>query len=102
MKPETALRNKIKTALKKAFPKSKWVTMVASPWSEAGISDLVGCVEGLFIALEVKQSTGSYKATPNQLRFIMEIKHAGGEATVIKSTEEAVEFVRKVVNERMV
>jgi hypothetical protein len=100
MKKETQLRLKIKKALQKAFPGSKWVTMVASPWSEAGISDLIGCVQGLFIALEVKQPTGTYRATPAQLRFIIEIQQASGEATVVKSVDEAVEFVRKVVSER--
>ena len=60
----------------------------ANAFQESAIPDLVGCVNGRFVALEVKSSTG--KPSKPQLYKIDLINAAGGFATVVspKNWEE--------------
>lgn len=55
----------------------------------AGIPDILVCWQGRFIALEVKTRTG--KATPLQEHTIRKIIKAGGNATVVRSVEDALQ-----------
>ncbi len=57
-------------------------------FQESGIPDLVGCVNGRFVALEIKSSTG--KPSELQVYKINLINAAGGFATVVspKNWEE--------------
>jgi len=48
---------------------------------------MVGRTLGIFLALEVKSSTG--KATPEQQNFIAAVRKAGGLAGVVRSADEA-------------
>ena len=57
-------------------------------YQEPGISDLLVCLDGKFIAIEVKRPGG--KATPIQSQYIEEIKRAGGIAFVAHSVDEVV------------
>lgn len=61
-------------------------------YSGRGRSDLIACVHGHFIALEVKRPGG--KPTPPQLRFIEKVKRAGGYGTVVHSVQEALRAVQ--------
>ncbi len=51
---ETAVVKAIKRKLEKTFG-GKWVKIHGGPHQVSGVSDLVGCLRGRFIALEVKR-----------------------------------------------
>jgi len=54
-----------------------------SAMNEAGVSDLLVCLKGQFIALEIKME--GKKPRPNQIAFIESIIKAGGKAGVVYS-----------------
>lgn len=51
------------------------------PYQAGGIADLVGCIAGVFVALEFKRSGG--KLTPRQQATLESIARAGGVAVVV-------------------
>lgn len=51
-----------------------------------GVSDIIGIVDGRFIAIEVKNRTG--KLSPEQRQFINKINVSGGLAFVARSIED--------------
>lgn len=84
-KKESAIQKKILDALNKikgvyAFKKS------ATPWDRAGISDIIACFRGRFLAIEVKAPGGEPSAL--QEAFIAKIRACGGEAHVVRSIED--------------
>lgn len=56
-------------------------------YGTSGIPDIIVCIDGRFIALEVKTQKG--KATPLQNAAIRKIRSSGGFAFVVRSVEEA-------------
>ncbi len=54
---------------------------------QAGLPDLIGCVEGKYVALEVK--VPGKREDPLQRHTLDRITRAGGKAGVITSYEEA-------------
>ena len=56
-------------------------------YSTAGIPDIIACMGGRFVALEVKQPGG--KPTRLQEITLGKIREAGGIAAVVTSVEEA-------------
>lgn len=60
-----------------------------------GTSDLLLCVNGHFVALEVKSLSG--KARKTQLAFIQAIRQCGGTAEIVRSVDEAVAIVAGVI-----
>lgn len=60
-------------------------------YSTKGVSDLVGVVNGMFVALEVKTPKG--RVTPLQQNFIDRVKSEGGHAYVIRSLEDAEDVI---------
>ena len=68
--------------------------MWGGPFTPAGIPDLIGCVDGLFFALEVKLPKKSSKPSGIQLETIRDIAmKGGGVATIVRSEKEAVDVV---------
>lgn len=61
------------------------------PLAPKGISDLIGCHEGKFIALEVKRPGG--KPSPEQMQFIADVQRSGGIAGVVYSVEDVIELL---------
>lgn len=57
-----------------------------------GISDLIVCYQGRFIALEIKTEKG--RQTDKQKKFESAVKQRGGEYHVVRSVEEA----EKIIN----
>lgn len=66
-----------------------------SEFMAAGLPDIIGCVEGLFIGLEVKLPETRSNTTPRQRLMVTNIRKAGGCAAVVTSVKEA----RAIVNE---
>ena len=87
-KPETLLVDKIMLWLKAGG--GLWVKIHGGPFQEAGISDIIGCYEGHFVAIEVKVGTNT--ATDLQLIFLKHVKESGGRYGVAYSLEEALKI----------
>jgi hypothetical protein len=90
-KPETRLVHQIMEALEKAFPGIYLRKIHGNPYQHAGIPDLVGCVEGYFVGLEVKTDDG--KTSLIQELEGKSIKKAWGIHGVVTSPEEAIILV---------
>lgn len=65
------------------------------PYQHAGIPDLLGCVDGYFFAFEVKEDDG--EPSELQLDEIDEIRDAGGVASIVRTPQEAVAFVKEKI-----
>lgn len=98
-KPETTLQRKIVEALSREVG-GHWMKIHGSQFQAKGIPDLLGCVAGLFFALEVKCDSSQYGASDYQLYNIKQIHDSGGMAAVVESPEEAVALVKKHIKER--
>jgi hypothetical protein len=85
--PEGQLTQSVKSLLRAAgiFHWKVWQGMGSAP----GVSDIVGCHNGRFFAIELKAPKGT--ATPDQIRFIENVKGAGGIAFVAKSLDEVID-----------
>jgi hypothetical protein len=62
-----------------------------------GAADLIGCVLGRFVALEVKTATG--RLSPEQEQWHRRMRRVGAVVEVVRSKEEAVAVVRRVIAE---
>jgi hypothetical protein len=86
--PETRLVAAMRKAGKEKYGE-RLVTIKyhGSPYSEAGVSDLLNCLDGVFIAVEAKAGTG-HKVTMKQQAFLDRVEAAGGIAAVCWSVEQ--------------
>jgi hypothetical protein len=73
-------------AMKAAGEPIYWFFAVASRYSVAGISDIVGVHRGRFFAFEIKAQNG--KATALQLKMQSAVVVAGGIAAVIRPRDD--------------
>ena len=94
-KPETALQNRIRDAITKRWPDTYIIKVHGNPYQMAGVPDLLMCVQGKFIGIEVKMPGNA----PTALQYVhMErIKTAGGGAAWVNNVEDAVIFVRQCI-----
>lgn len=91
--PETLLQRRIRKALASTFPGCVFYKMHGSEFMESGIPDLIGCVEGLFFAIEVKHPDTSHGVTAIQQAQLDRLHEAGAHVTVAESVEDAITFV---------
>lgn len=76
-----------------------WINKSPSPWDAEGISDILGCFDGRFIAIELK-APGKY-ADPwkglkdAQRRFLARVTDNGGTAICADSWETVESELRK-------
>lgn len=100
VQPETLLVRRIRTAILDTYP-GAWVMKVhGGPTQTAGIPDLLVCVEGHLIGLEVKcQRPGESveaarsRATRLQEAQLDKLRAAGAGAAVVLSVEEALHVI---------
>lgn len=64
--------------------------------TKAGVPDLLTCIHGRFVALEVKTLKG--KASELQLTNIKRIRDAGGLAFVVRSRDEVKHIINQLMN----
>ena len=89
---EKAVENKIKKWLK---DKNYWFFKVhGSIFQPSGIPDILACINGKFVAIEVKRSKGGI-VSPLQKAQIQKIKENGGIAGVASSMEEFLEILKE-------
>ncbi|MDF2612807.1 MAG: hypothetical protein K0S71_593 [Clostridia bacterium] len=77
---EKLFENKIKRYLS-TLPNSYHYKIWGGGLQQAGIPDILACINGYFIAIEVKAEKG--KPSPLQLREIKMINGAGGMAVIL-------------------
>lgn len=97
-KAESRLQKRIQDRLKSTVG-GWWFKVWGGPFTPAGIPDLIGCVDGLFFALEVKLPNDR-KSQPSeiQLETIRDIAmKGGGVATIVRSPEEAEAIVTEAL-----
>lgn len=63
-----------------------------------GYSDLFFCVNGMLVAVELKDDTG--KASTEQLKFIEEIRSCGGVGGVCRTVADVVALVEEAKRRR--
>lgn len=89
---EKAVENKIKKWLK---DKNYWFFKVhGSIFQPSGIPDILACINGKFVAIEVKRTKGGI-VSPLQKAQIEKIKENGGIAGVASSMEEFLEILKE-------
>lgn len=94
-KRETALTNRIRKAIELTYGEDSLTYKIwGSPTQESGISDVIGCLRGRYIALEVKLP--GEEPSPTQLWQIERTRRAGGIAEVVHSVEEALDVLARV------
>lgn len=72
---------RVRGAVEVVYPKTRY--------AKAGVSDLLVCYRGRFIAIELKSpDKSSYDVTPLQVAFHRDIINAGGRAIVARTWEE--------------
>ncbi len=63
-------------------------------FGNAGLPDIIACINGRFIAFEVKTATG--KLTVLQAVTVRQIQAAGGTAAVVRSVEDVRAVIAKL------
>lgn len=86
---EADLVKKIKTRLELEYPKSFWFKTHGGPFQMVGLPDLLGCLDGRFIGIEVKLPGKEKNLTPKQQAVIHRITKAGGIAFMTTSVDHA-------------
>lgn len=93
--PETVLLSKMRTAAREAYgSRLVMVKYHGSQFGEAGVSDLLCCLDGIFVAVEVKHpgtSHGRAGLTVKQQAFGNRVIEAGGIFLVCYSVEALLE-----------
>lgn len=65
-----------------------WIKIHGGPYSSEGVSDIIGCLAGKFIAFEVKLPGKEKTLTRLQQKFIDKVKAQGGIAGMVTSFED--------------
>ena len=91
---EAIIQYKIMSYLRKDFKEGLWFKIPQGAYSMIGISDILGCFYGHFVALEVKRS--GKKLTKLQGWFQKSVQENGGTAETVCSVEETKEVLKNV------
>lgn len=91
---EEAIVKKIRKALQGSVG-GFWFKVHGGPFQMAGLPDLLGCVQGRFIGIEVKRPSRMTNVSPIQQRVIRKINLNGGLAIVSCDPDTAVEEVTR-------
>jgi len=98
--PETRLRKRIVLSLKEAWPSGYFRKIHGNQFQNIGMADLLCCVDGKFIALEIKIPEKRDRVTEAQIYEGNCVKRAGGHFAVVTSKEEAIEAVQEALSDR--
>ena len=87
---EMAVHTWLREQMKKRYGKRQvYIKAPAGVYSSRrGISDFIFCVDGYFIAIEVKSPTG--KITMIQQQFLDEVEEAGGRGLLLVGKDETI------------
>lgn len=90
---ETELQNRIRRGLLEEYPGSWLVKIHGGPMQAAGIPDLIGCIEGRAVGLEVKVPGKEDTLTKRQGSTLAALRRAGGISAVVTTPSEALQVV---------
>lgn len=97
---ESALSRRIMTRLR--LEEDFWgFKVVGNPAQMSGVPDIIACVGGKFVGLEVKHPETRKNVSAVQANVIGKINRAGGTALVVCSADEALEVIRAVRDKRI-
>lgn len=96
-RPEKSIDRAIGLMIKKRFP-AAWAEKFSDKF-KSGIPDRLGCLGGVFFAIEVKAFDGI--VSPIQRHVLEEIRNAGGVTCVAKDVPFAEEFLRDIESGRL-
>lgn len=96
MLPEAKVVNSIKVALKKEYPNIFIFKVHGGLYQEPGIPDLIACIRGHFVGIEVKTLNTMNTVTRLQQYQIDRINCAGGLAFVCCDAQDALNKVREI------
>ena len=87
-KPETGLSKKVQDRLN--AEDGWWFKVHGGPFQTAGVPDIVGCYQGLFVAIELKMSGNK----PSEIqKYILDLlTTAGARCGVAYTIEEAIKI----------
>ena len=93
--PEGVFQDKVIKYLK-SHPRCWYTKIFGGGFQRAGIPDILACVNGVFVAIELKREGG--KATPLQVYNIQKIKECGGIGYILHPSqfEEFKEIINKI------
>lgn len=91
---EAVIQRKVIKYLRKDLGEGLWFKVPQGAYSMIGISDILGCFHGHFVALEVKRS--GKKATKLQSWFQKAVRENLGTAEIVCSVEETKEVLENV------
>lgn len=91
---ESSLVKRIKKKLQTEIH-GLYVKIHGGPFQTAGLPDLIGCVRGRFVGIEVKCPGKEKNLTPRQALILQSIRDAGGIAFVATDPQEAVNKLRR-------
>lgn len=86
---ESDLVRRIVTELQDRWPLSWWMKVHGSPYQPAGTGDIIGCIRGRFVSLEVKVPGKEDTLTKRQRHHLELIRRAQGHSAMVTSVEEA-------------
>ena len=95
VKPETEWLSYVRKRLALSFgPHCRLIKIMGGLGQEAGIADLIGCIRGRAVALELKTPGGRHKLSPAQSDFLASWSAAGGFSAVIDSPEVLEDLIK--------
>lgn len=101
-KDEAALQRAVVKAIRQRWPKAWMFHPVGGPFQETGIPDLLVCVEGLLVGIELKnpyphesEQSARERTTSRQRAQIAKINGAGGMAGTAITVQEALDIIER-------
>lgn len=104
---EDALQAAVIKAARAEWPDLWWFHPLGGMYQRPGIPDLLFCVDGCFVGIELKNNhpgesdeAARDRATPLQRKEIRAINRAGGTGRVAITVEEALTAIRQALEAR--
>ena len=92
---EKTLENKIKEHLKKNG--HFHFKFFANVLTKTGVPDIIACIHGKFVGIEVKNPNGKGVISPLQKITCDEINNQGGKAIIVDSFDKYLKFYEEVI-----
>lgn len=104
---ERGLVARIMKAVSAEYPQGWWMKVHGGPYQMAGVPDVILCIDGMFIGMEVKfarpgesEASARERTTPGQRLQIRKINDAGGMAGVVTSPDQALDLISRAYQKR--
>ena len=94
--PENAVKRRIRKVLKDY--KVYCFAAAAGPFSVHGVPDIICCVNGKFVAIEVKAPGKVKSVTKNQRYHLATIKENGGYAIVTDNEQDVIALMEEIMS----